>query len=201
MKCTFQLSKVCQHLIVDKINLSISFYSEKPLLFLQTLEKCGITYGGMSRPRGGGGGYSRLALVGMCRHKIWKFLYKCLFFLKKKWPIHILTGPILGQILSKITQFFQNFPKFEPILAQIWEILKNWSIHIPNSAFTRGHSYTKRLILLPMLVARLLYWVPPYQTIKWHIHNKQKIATFFSGLWNWKKKYIPPFDIYITLKK
>ena len=32
-------------------------------------------------------------------------------FLKKKWPIHIIE-PILLQILSKITQFFQNFLKF-----------------------------------------------------------------------------------------
>ena len=42
-------------------------------------------------------------------------------FLKKKWPIHIPIEPLLGQILTKITQFFSNFLKFEPILAKIWE--------------------------------------------------------------------------------
>ena len=38
---------------------------------------------------------------------------------KKKWPIYILIGPIFGQILCKITRFFQNFLQFEWILAQI----------------------------------------------------------------------------------
>ena len=46
--------------------------------------------------------------------------YKYWFF-KKKWPIHIPFGPILGSILSKLTRFFPNFIKFEPILAQIRE--------------------------------------------------------------------------------
>ena len=75
--------------------------------------------------------------------------YKYQFF-KKKLPIHIPIGPILGQILNKITNFFQNFLKFEPNLAKfrkidpfIYQILH----------FIRGHSYTKRLILLPMLAA------------------------------------------------
>ena len=45
-------------------------------------------------------------------------------FLKKKWPIHISIGPILGQILSNVNQFFQNFLKFEQILAQIGEIFE-----------------------------------------------------------------------------
>ena len=35
--------------------------------------------------------------------------------------MHITISPILGQILSKITQFFQNFLEFEAILAQIRE--------------------------------------------------------------------------------
>ena len=34
--------------------------------------------------------------------------------------IYIPISPILGPILSKITQFFQNFLTFEPILAQNW---------------------------------------------------------------------------------
>ena len=63
--------------------------------------------------------------------------YKYKFF-KKKWPIHIPIGSIFGQILSKITRFFQNFLKFEPILAQISEFLKNQPIHIPNFTFYKG---------------------------------------------------------------
>ena len=59
--------------------------------------------------------------------------YKYKFF-KKKWPIHIPIGPIFGQILSKITRFFQNFLKFE----QFGDLLKNQPIHIPNFAFYRG---------------------------------------------------------------
>ena len=61
--------------------------------------------------------------------------YKYQFF-KKKYPIHIPIGSISGQILNKITNFFQNFLKFEPILAQIW----------PN--FEKStHSYTRFCIL------------------------------------------------------
>ena len=41
-------------------------------------------------------------------------------------------GPILDKILSKITQFFQNFLKFEPLLVQIWENFEKST-----------HSYTK----------------------------------------------------------
>ena len=45
-------------------------------------------------------------------------------FLKKKWPINIPIDLILGQILTEITQFLSNFLTFEPILVQIWVILK-----------------------------------------------------------------------------
>ena len=41
-------------------------------------------------------------------------------------------GTILAQILSKIAQFFQNFLKFEPTFAQIWENFEKLT-----------HSYTK----------------------------------------------------------
>ena len=54
-------------------------------------------------------------------------------------------------------------------LSQFWlkfrEILKSWPIHILNFAFynLRGHSYTKRLILLPVIVAcpSRAFWLPP----------------------------------------
>ena len=62
--------------------------------------------------------------------------YKYQFF-KKKWPIHIPICSIWGQILNKITQFFQNFLKVKPILAQIWE----------NFDKKLAHSYTKCFIL------------------------------------------------------
>ena len=86
--------------------------------------------------------------------------YKYQFF-KKKWPIHIPFGPIFGKILSRIARFFQNFLKFEPVLAQIWASfgsnLENfWKINpfiYQILYFIRGHSYTKRLMLLPMLAA------------------------------------------------
>ena len=50
--------------------------------------------------------YSNWVLVGMCRFgnlKVDPYVYQ---FLKKKWPIHIPTGPIFGQSLTKITWFF-----------------------------------------------------------------------------------------------
>ena len=59
-------------------------------------------------------------------------------FVKKKWPTHIPICSILGQILSKITHFFLNLLKFEPILAQIRE---NWKIDPFILHFVRGHSY------------------------------------------------------------
>ena len=62
-------------------------------------------------------------------------------------------------------QFFKKSDTFIYQLAQFWakfwaklhnfsKLFKNWPIHIPNSAFIRGHSSAKRLILLSMLVAR-----------------------------------------------
>ena len=43
---------------------------------------------------------------------------------------------IFGQVFSKITQLFQDFLKFEPILAQIWENFEKST-----------HSYTTCCIL------------------------------------------------------
>ena len=51
---------------------------------------------------------------------------------KKKWPIHVPICPIWGEILSKITRFFQNFLKSKPILAQVWE---------NSEKSTHSHSY------------------------------------------------------------
>ena len=75
--------------------------------------------------------------------------YKYQFF-KKKWPIHTPICSILGQfsvkspdfvkIFLNLSQFWFKFGKINPFIYQI--------LH-----FIRGHSYTKRLILLPMLVA------------------------------------------------
>ena len=62
------------------------------------------------------------------------------------WPI----GSIFAQkVEQNLGYFSKNFLKFEPSLSQIWDILKNRPIHIPNFAFYKAHSYTKRLILLP----------------------------------------------------
>ena len=67
--------------------------------------------------------------------------YKYQFF-KKKWPIHIPIVPILGQILSKITQKSPDFSKIFLNLSQFWlkfgQIFKNRPIHIPNFAFYKG---------------------------------------------------------------
>ena len=74
--------------------------------------------------------------------------YKYQFF-KKKWPIHIPIGPIWAKS-PKFSIIFLN-------LSQFWlkfgKILKNQLIHVPNFAFYMDHSYTKRLILLPMMAA------------------------------------------------
>ena len=94
-------------------------------------------------------GYSSLVLVGMCRCEI------------ESRPIQIQIPTFQEKVTHSYTNwpnfwaqfwayiiawFFQNSLKFEPIL-------KNWPIYTPNSAFYKGHSYTKRLILLPMLMA------------------------------------------------
>ena len=54
-------------------------------------------------------------------------------------------GLIWGPILSKITQFFQNVLKFEPILAHIWTNFEKTTHSYTNLNlyFIRDHSYTK----------------------------------------------------------
>ena len=83
---------------------------------------------------------------------------------KKKWLIHIPIGLIWGKILTKIIWFFfsSNFLKFESSFWKIWKI-DPFIYKILHKI--RGHWYTRRLIMLPMLAAHprkgLLYWVPP----------------------------------------
>ena len=74
------------------------------------------------------GGYSTLVLVGMYQ---WEFkvaphtyIYQ---FSKKKWPIHTPIDPILGKILTKITQFFQISLYVSQFLLKFGEFWK--SIH------------------------------------------------------------------------
>ena len=74
-------------------------------------------------------------------------------FFKKKWPIHIPISPILHQILSKITGFFQNFLWFEPILAQIWENYEKLTHSYTNFAYFKVLIHAKRLILVPMFAS------------------------------------------------
>ena len=68
-------------------------------------------------------GYSSLDKFGSDIHSAMKFESRPTqipIFFKEKVILKPI-GRILGQILSKIVWFFQNFLKFELILAQIWE--------------------------------------------------------------------------------
>ena len=83
----------------------------------------------------------------------------------KKWTIHIPIRPslaFLGQILSKIAQCFQNFPKMSQIGSNLRKFWKIYAFIYQIMHFIWGHSYTKRLILLPMLAAgpRRVYEYP-----------------------------------------
>ena len=93
-------------------------------------------------------GHSSLVLVGMCRSGIWQQTRTNTNFSRKSDPFNMPIGPILRQILNKITRFFKRFLwlKFRKILKIDPFIYK--TLH-----FIRGHLCTKRLILLPMLVA------------------------------------------------
>ena len=85
--------------------------------------------------------------------------YKYQFYMKK-WPIHISIGPILGLILSKITHFSKIFLNLSQFWLKVGKILKIDPFIYQILCFIRCHSYTKRLILLPMLAAhprRFLY--------------------------------------------
>ena len=63
----------------------------------------------------------------------------------------VVHSPILAKLWEKLPDFFENFLKFETKFGKIWKI----DIFIYQILhFIRGHSYTKRLILLRMLAAR-----------------------------------------------
>ena len=68
------------------------------------------------------------------------------------------SDPFMYQLVQFVAKFWAKSPDFSKFflnLSQFWlkfgELLKNQPIHIPILHFIRGHSYTKRLILLPML--------------------------------------------------
>ena len=46
-------------------------------------------------------------------------------FCKERWPISIPIGPILGQILSKITRFFKTFLELSQFWLKFGKIVKN----------------------------------------------------------------------------
>ena len=93
-------------------------------------------------------GHSSLVLVGMCRSGIWQQTHTNTNFSRKSDPFNMPIGPILRQILNKITKFSKDF--FGSHLGKFWKIepFIYKTLH-----FIRGHLCTKRLILLPMLVA------------------------------------------------
>ena len=105
---------------------------------------------------------------------------------------------------------FPNFPKFEPILAQIWE---NFDPFIyQNLHFMRGHSYTMRLILLPMMAAhphrifRTVY--PPRSSSQFIVPRTHQVSFADSSLscfspkeWNSLPKHINDAQTVDSFKK
>ena len=75
----------------------------------------------------------------------------------------------LGQILNKITNLFQHFLKF---WLRFGQIVKNRPFIYQILHFIRGHSYAKRLILLPMLAAH------PHRVFCTKYHLGKKLYTF-----------------------
>ena len=68
-------------------------------------------------PRGGGGGYSSLVLVGMCRSRIWKKPHTNTNFSRKSDPFIYQSNQFCAKYWAKSP----DFSFFFPILAQIWE--------------------------------------------------------------------------------
>ena len=92
------------------------------------------------------GGYSSLVLVGMCHHRIWKQTHTNTNFSRKSDPFIYQ----LDQFSAKFWAKSSDFPKIFLNLSQFWKI-DPFIYQILH--FIKGHSYTKRLILLPMLAA------------------------------------------------
>ena len=96
--------------------------------------------------------------------EIWKCTHIYTNFLRKSDPFKYQSA----QFWTKFSQKLANFPKIWPTFGSDLENFENRPIQIPNSAFylTRGHWFTRRLILLPMFAAHprrvffFLYWAP-----------------------------------------
>ena len=77
---------------------------------------------------------------------------------------------------------YSKSPNFSKMLTQIWRNFENGFIyifrHIPNFAFVRCHSYTKRLILLPILAAHYLMFIPQGSDASWDIGKNQLLKQY-----------------------
>ena len=116
--------------------------------------------------------------------------------------------PIFGEILSKITQIFLNLANFCSNLGKIGKI-DPFTYQILH--FIRVHSYTKRLILLPMLAAhpRRLFcteYPPPdfkhackaLKPVRLSCNLTCNMCVVYPGLWNvWESSFV---DITPNLK-
>ena len=128
-------------------------------------------------------GHSSLVLVGMCRSGIWQQTHTNTNFSRKSDPFNMPIGPILRQILNKITKFSKEF--FGSHLGKFWKIepFIYKTLH-----FIRGHLCAKRLILLPMLVAhpRRVFWTEyPLAVIIDQIYSVESVFS------NWTP-FLPP---------
>ena len=106
--------------------------------------------------------------------------YKCQF-VKKKQPIHIPICPILGQILSKIDWFFQNFSK--NFGSNLEKILKTLPIYIPNSAFYKGSFIYQEADFAThvggMSLWGLLYWGPQPNLVQYAPSTVSNLFNFY----------------------
>ena len=104
-------------------------------------------------------GHSSLVLVGMCRSGIWQQTHTNTNFSRKSDPFNMPIGPILRQILNKITRFFKRF-----LWLKFRKILKNRPIHIQNFAFYQGSFMYQEADFATHVGGTfpktLLYWVP-----------------------------------------
>ena len=86
-------------------------------------------------------GHSSLVLVGMCRSGIWQQTHTNTNFSRKSDPFNMPIGPILSQILNKITRFFKRF-----LWLKLRKILKNRSIHIQKLLIKLYQEFLQRAI-------------------------------------------------------
>ena len=107
------------------------------------------------------GGYSSLVLVGMCHSRIWKYTHTNTNFSRKSDPFIYQSTQFLEKFWAKSNNFSKIFLN---ILAQIWKILKNQPIYIPNFAFYKGSFIYQEVDFATHvggIFHSLLYWVPP----------------------------------------